>query len=100
MIFRKIEKFDATVEKQELFSKRQKIIIVKATSEMLAIFDLPESQFSMMNRKFQELTTVRREFVRHNDMSNWEILPFYEHGACKPSTKLRSDGTDKFVVIS
>ena len=67
---------------------------------MLALFELPESQFSMMNRKFQELTTVRREFVRHIDLGNWEILPFYEHGACKPSTMLRSDGTDKFVVTS
>ena len=53
---------------------------LKATSDMLALFDLPESQFSMMNRKFQELTTVRREFVPHNDLGNWEILPFYEHG--------------------
>ena len=63
----------------------------QATRNFLELFDLPESEYTHLNKKFKDLVAVRREFVRNNDLNTWEEMPFYHPAACNPSKKRKSE---------
>ena len=59
----------------------------KATRNILELFDLPESEYTLLNKKFKDLVAVRREFVRNNDLTTF----FYHPAASNPSKKRKSE---------
>ena len=48
-----------------------------AADEFIHSFDLPQSEFHCIRRKFGELKSIRDGFLRNNDLSSWEEMLFY-----------------------
>ena len=82
-------------------NNKESYVLLKSSSSIRASstefdtnFQLPESEFHTIFRKFRELKSDRDTFLKRNDLATWESMLFYSCSiASPPKRRLSEDKT-------